>query len=128
DVRLGELLLDLGCARASRRLLVRSLVNLAAVENPDRAFRSHDGNLGSGPSEVNVRAYVLRGHDAVCAAVGFARDDCDLGDSGFGEGVEEFRAVAYDAAVLLSYAGEEAGHVLEDDEREVEAVAEAHEA
>ena len=36
--------------------------------------------------------------------------------------------MAYDAAVLLSYAGEEAGHVLEDDERDVEAVAEAHEA
>src|SRR5437764_15478971 len=43
DVRVGELLLELCGARASRRLFVRSLANLASVENPDRAFRAHDG-------------------------------------------------------------------------------------
>ena len=37
-------------------------------------------------------------------------------------------AVADDAAVLLARAGQEAGHVLERDERNVERVAEAHEA
>ena len=38
-------------------------------------------------------------------------------------GVEQLRAVADDAAVLLADAGQEAGHVDERDQRDVEAVA-----
>ena len=43
-------------------------------------------------------------------------------------GVQQFRAVADDAAELLFGAGEEAGHVFKSDDRDVEGVAEAHEA
>src|ERR1035441_4321533 len=55
-------------------------------------------------------------------------DDGDLGHGRFGEGVEQLRAVHDDATVLLLRAGEEAGDVFERDQRNVEAVAEAHEA
>ena len=34
------------------------------------------------------------GHDAIGAAVGFAGDDGDFRDGGFGKGEQEFRAVA----------------------------------
>ncbi len=67
-------------------------------------------------------------HHAVGPAVGLAGDDRDLGHRGLGEGVEQLGAVADDPAVLLGGAGEEAGHVLEGDEGDVEGVAEAHEA
>ena len=51
-----------------------------------------------------------------------------LGHRGLGEGVEQFRAIANDAAVLLLHAGKKPGHILERDQRNVECVAEAHEA
>src|SRR5206468_3585231 len=86
------------------------------------------GDLGGGPGEVDVGAEVLGAHDAVGSAVGLAGDDGELGDRRLGEGVEQFGAVADDAAVLLLDAGHEAGDVLEGDEGDVEGVAEADEA
>ena len=71
---------------------------------------------------------MLRTHDAIGAPVGLARDDGELGDGGFGEGVEQLGAVADNAAVLLLDAGHEAGDVFEGDERNVERIAETHEA
>ena len=71
---------------------------------------------------------MLGAHHAVGSAVGFAGDDGDLGNGGFGKGVEQFGAVHDDAAVLLLNAGQEAGNVFEGHQRNVEAVAEANEA
>ena len=51
-----------------------------------------------------------------------------FGHRRLGERVEQLRAVLDDAAVLLVGARQEARHVDEGDERDVEAVAEAHEA
>ena len=51
-----------------------------------------------------------------------------FGHRRFGERVEQLGAGADDAAVLLPHARQEAGHVLERDERNVERVAEPHEA
>ena len=50
-----------------------------------------------------------------------------FGHRRFGERVEQLRAGADDAAVLLADAGQEPGHVLERDQRNVERVAEPHE-
>ena len=88
----------------------------------------HHGDLGGRPRDVEVRADVLRAHDVVGAAVGLARDDGELGHGRLAVGIEELRAVADDAAALLRRPGQEAGHVDERDERDVERVAEAHEA
>ena len=51
-----------------------------------------------------------------------------LGHGRLGEGVEQLGAVADDAVVLLLGPGQEAGHIVEDDQRDVEGVAEADEA
>ncbi len=90
--------------------------------------RPHDGDLRRREREVDVRANVLARHDVVRAAVRLAQDDGDLRHGGLGEREEQLRAVLDDAAVLLVGPRHEAGHVDERDERDVEAVAEAHEA
>ena len=70
----------------------------------------------------------LRRHHAVGAAVGLAGDHGELRHRRLAEGVEQLGPVLDDAAVLLRRAGQEARHVLERHERDVEAVAEADEA
>src|SRR5262249_56498148 len=59
---------------------------------------------------------------------GLARDHRDIGDRSFRERVQQLGALANDAAVFLLRAGKESGDVLEGDERDVEAIAEAHKA
>ena len=51
-----------------------------------------------------------------------------FGNGGGGVGEQHLGAVADDAAVLLLHAGQEAGHVHEGQQRNVEGVAEADEA
>ncbi len=71
---------------------------------------------------------MLRAHDVVGAAVRLARDHGELGHGRLAVGVEQLRPVLDDAAVLLRDARQEARHVLEGDQRDVERVAEADEA
>ena len=106
----------------------RRLGDVAAVDDVDRALRAHHRDLRGRPGEVEVGQHVLRVHDVVGAAVGLARDDRQLRHGRLGERVEQLRAVADDPAPLLARAGQEAGHVGEGDERDVERVAEADEA
>ena len=127
-VGVRELLAELRHLLRAQGRGVRRRGQLAAVEDVHRAFRAHDRDLRRGIGEVQVGADVLAGHDAVRAAVGLARDHRDLGHGGLGEGVEQLGPVADDPAELLGGAGQEAGHVLEGHERDVEGVAEAHEA
>ena len=51
-----------------------------------------------------------------------------FGNGGFGKGEEKFRAVPDDAAEFLLRAGKETGNVFEGDQRNIERIAEAHEA
>ena len=62
------------------------------------------------------------------AAVALAQRDGDLGHRGLAEGEEHLGTMVDDAVVLLAGAGQEAGHVDEGHQRDVEGVAEAHEA
>src|SRR5690606_12636571 len=80
-----------------------------AVQDVGRALGTHDGHLGGGPGEVDVRAEVLGAHDDVGAAVGLPGDDRDQRDRGLGVGVDQLGAAADDAVPLLVGAGEEAG-------------------
>src|ERR1700687_5416618 len=107
---------------------LRNLFQLTFIDDVDRAFGAHDRDFRCGPGEIGVGADVLGGHDAIGAAVGFAGNDGDFGDGGFGVGEEQLGAVLDDAAEFLLRAGKETGDVFEGDERNVEGVAEAHEA
>src|SRR5699024_12033835 len=93
-----------------------------------RAPCTHDRDLRRRPREIDVRAQLLRAHDAVRAAIGLAGDEGDEGDRRLAVRVDELRAAADDAAVLLVRAGQEAGDVDEREDGQVERVAQAHEA
>ena len=110
-VRVGEGVFVLGGFLLAELAGVVGGGQFAAVEDADGAGGAHDGDLGGGPGEVDVAAEVLGAHDVVGAAVGLAGDDGDLGDGGLGVGVQEFRAAADDAVVLLGDAGQEPGDV-----------------
>src|SRR6266478_8214118 len=127
---IGEALAKLADFFAANRFAFgfRNLFQFTLVDDVDRAFGAHHGDFRGGPGEIGVGADVLGGHDAIGAAVGFAGDDGDLGDGGFGVGEEQLGAMLDDAAEFLLCTGKEAGHVFEGDERDVEGVAEAHEA
>ena len=101
---------------------------LAAVKHRNSAFRAHHGDFRAGPGENGVSAQVLAAHGDIGAAVGFAHDQGDLGHRGLGVGEDELGAVADDAAAFLVLAGQEAGHVHQVHQWDVERVAEADEA
>src|SRR6266513_5689999 len=103
------------------------LLDFLLEDNLDRPLRSHDGEFRGGPSEIEVPPDVFRAHDVVRAAVGLARDYRDFRHGRLAEGEQELRAVPDDPAELLLRPREEAGHVDEREEREVEAVAEPDE-
>src|ERR1700733_10404353 len=123
--RIGETLFKLFRLGAAHGVRIGSARELTAVDDVDGSFGSHNGDFGSWPSQVDVRAKVLRAHDAVSAAVGFASDDRDFRHGRFGIGVEEFRAVTDDPSELLRGAGEEAGDVFKRQDRNIERVDEA---
>src|SRR6185312_10844840 len=105
-----------------------SVVEFAAVDDIDCSFGSDYGYFGCRPREIYVCSQMLRAHYAVGSPVGFSCDDRDLGDCGFGVGEEQFGSVADNASEFLAGAREEAGDVFEGHDRDVEGVAEAHEA
>ena len=103
------------------------LGRLVAEDDLDRALGAHDGDLGRGPGVVDVAAQVFAAHHVIGAAIGLARDHRDLGHGRLAIGEEQLGAVLDDAVMLLRRAGQEAGHVDEGEDRDVERVAEAHE-
>ena len=127
DVRVGEPLLVLVRQPRALRVDVRGRGELVAEDDVHRALDAHDRDARRRPGQVHVAADVLAAHDVVGAAVRLARDDRHLGHGRLGVRVQQLRAVANDAAVLLAHAGQEAGHVDEGQQRHVERVARAHE-
>ena len=109
-------------------LLAVHVLDLAGVEDFHRALLAHDGHLGPGPAEHAVRADVHAVHGDVGSAVGLVQDYVHLGHGGLGEGVQQLRAVADDAGLLLGDARQVARHVGEGDDGNAEGVAETHEA
>ena len=125
---LAKRLLVLFDEGGARRVFVGRGFDRLLVDDVDRATGAHHGDFGVREGKVHVRADVLAAHHVVRAAVGFARDDGELRHGGFAEGVQQLGAVADDAAVFLVDARQEAWHVHEGHERDVETVAKAHEA
>ena len=70
---------------------------------------------------------MLAAHHVVGAAVGFARNHRHLGHRRLAVGVEQLGPLSDDPAVLLCHAGQKPRHVHKRHQRDVEAVAEAHE-
>src|SRR5262249_2104616 len=112
---------------SARFFRIVGFFDLAAVDDVDGAVGTHDRDFGGGESGGDVRSGVVRGHDVVSAAGGLARNDRDLRYRRLRKNVQQLRAVLDDAAVLLPEARQEARNVDEHDQRDVEAVAEAHE-
>src|SRR5712692_43260 len=126
NVRRCELLAKLVRAPFSLCLRAGSPGDLAAIQNANRAFRSHHRNLGRGIREVHVGPYVLACHHTVSPAVSLACNHSNLRYCRFGKCEQQLRAVTNDAAVLLLDSRQKAGHVFKSDERYIEAVAEAN--
>ena len=104
------------------------VAELGAIDDLDRALGAHHRDLGRRPGIVDVAADMLRGHNVIGAAIGLAGDDGDLRHRRLGEGEQQLGAMLDQAAIFLRGARQEARHVDEGDDRNVEAVAEAHEA
>ena len=116
-------------SRSPKRLLnLDFIAKLGPIEDLDGTLRPHHRDLGRGPRIVHVAPNVLGRHHVVSATIGFARDHRHLWHRGLGEGEQELRPVLDQSAIFLVGAGQEAGHVNEGHERNVEAVAEADEA
>ncbi len=103
---------------------VLDFLHLGTVDDLGCAAAAHNGDLGGGPSVVDVTAQMLGTHHAVSAAVVLAQDDRDFRDGAFAVGVKQLGAVQDDAAVLLAGAGQEAGHIHQRHDGDVEGVAE----
>src|SRR6266478_8506723 len=92
---IGEAVTEFGDFFAAHRFAFgfRNFLQFTFINNVDCTLGSHDGDFRGGPGEIGVGANVFGGHDAIGAAIGFARDDGDLRDRGFGEGEEQLGAV-----------------------------------
>src|SRR6266550_2348854 len=108
--------------------LILALGDLFSKENLYRTLRSHHRNLSGRPRYVEVAADVFGAHDVVRSPICLACDHRELGHSGLAVGVQKLGAVLDYPAVLLRHARQEAGYILEGDERNVERIAEANEA
>ena len=100
---------------------------LSTEDDLDGTFGTHDGDFTVGPRVVGITAEMLGGHDAVGTTVGLTGDDGDLGDGGFGVGVDELGAFTNDTVVFLVDTGEESGDIDEGHDGNVEGIAEADE-
>ena len=107
------------------------LLRCATVGTEDdlhRPLGSHDRDLRRRPGVVHVAAQVLGTHDVVSPAIGLAGDHRHLGYRRLAIGKEQLGTMLDDGAMLLGRARQKSGHVDEGHDRDIEAVAKAHEA
>ena len=116
-----------GLAKRVSYSLVRA-AKLGTIENFGCALGTHHRDLGGRPRIIHVGADMFGGHDVIRAAIGLARDQRDHRHSALAVGEQEFCAVLDDAAIFLRSAGQEAGHIDQCEDRNVEGIAKAHEA
>jgi hypothetical protein len=116
DERVGEaVLVFLGV----RRDLLR-VAQIGAVEDLHRALGAHHRDLRGRPGIVDVAAQVLGRHHVIGPAIGLAGDHRDLRHRRLAIGEQQLRAVLDDAVIFLPRARQEAGHVDEGQDRDVE--------
>ena len=128
DVRVREALGVLGGELGALGDGIVGFEQACAVEDVDGGLGTDDGDLALRPREVHVGAQVLRAHRIVGAAVCLAEDHRHFRYRRLRVGVHELGTVDDDAAILLRQARQESWNVDEGQDRDVEGVAEAHEA
>ena len=115
----GEGTLVIGCL----------LLNILATEDDlNSALGSHDGNLSRGPSVVEVTSEVLRAHDIVSATICLPGNEANLGHASLSVRIEDLGAMLDNTTELLVGSWEEAWHIGEGDEGDLEGITEADEA
>ena len=97
------------------------------VDYVDAYGRVHEGDFSAGPGGDQGVVHAAAAEGEVGEAEGLAEDDGDAGDGGEDERFEEHDGLVEQAVPFGLAADDEAGHVGEEDERNVEAVAEADE-
>src|SRR5262249_43970217 len=122
DERISKLIAVFGSAA------IDLFLGKPAVEHFDGTFSAHHCNFSIGPCVIEITAQVLGVHYDIGTTIGFTRDDGDFGNGGFGVGIEQLCTMFDDAAMLLRYAGEEAGYVDESDNGNTKRIAETYEA
>ena len=102
------------------------VANILAENNLHRALRAHNGNLCRRPGQIDIAAQVLGGHHIIGAAIGLAGNQCYLGHSTFGIGIEQLGAMLNNAAILLAGARHKAGDIHHSQHGNIECIAEAN--
>ena len=102
------------------------VVKLGAVQDFDGTFGPHHRDLGGGPCVVEIALQMFRRHHNIGAAIGFAGDDGDFRHGRLTIGIKQFRAVFDDACIFLTDTRQEARHVDQCQDRDLEGVAKAH--
>ena len=111
----------LGAALALGGVLDR--LELVVEDRVDRGLRAHHGDLGVGQRDAGVRVEGGPGHRVEAGAVGLAHDHRQLRHGRLGDGGDHLGARADDALALDLGADHEAGHVGQEQQRDVEGVA-----
>ena len=101
--RHGEAVAEFFDLLLTHLFFVLGLLEFALVDNIHRAFRTHHRDLCCGPGVVDVATHMLAAHHVVSPTIGFASDDCDLGNCGFAIGVEKLGSMTDDAVVFLAH-------------------------
>ena len=112
----------------ARGVGVLGRLDLLAEDDVHRALGAHHRDLGARPGDDQVRLVGLAAHHVVAGAVGLADHHGDLRHRRARDRVEHLRAVADDAGLLDLRADHEARHVLQEEQRDAEGVAEVDEA
>ena len=127
-VRVGEHIGVLFFLLCKESLGVFVLLGFFCTEHCNGSACSHDGDFSRWPCVVDVGAQLLASHDDMASAVALAQRNGNLGHRGLAVCVEQLCSVQDYGVVFLACAGQEAGHVNEAYDRNVEGVAEAYKA
>ena len=95
------------------------------IEDFYSSVGTHYSDVGAWPGVVYISSQLLAAHYDMRSAVAFAKCDGDFRNRRLAVGIEKFRSVGDDAAILLLGAAEKSRHVHKADNRDVEGVAES---
>ena len=126
NVRIGKHLSIFGDKLFTPLIGIIRFIDRVLKQDIDRSFRAHHRDFRRGPGIIDVASHVLTIHHVIGPSVGLARNHRDLGHRRFAVGIEQLGPVANDAVVFLADPWQETWHIHKGNQRDIEAVAEAH--